>query len=64
MDDGLEKNIRVFMMNRILIANPQEKGAPIAMRAKDNERQLVEKEKQTNVNANKHITQCYQGSAI
>lgn len=64
MDDGLEKNIRMFIMNRRLIANPQEKGAPIAMQAKDNERQFVEKEMQTNINANKHVTQRYQGSAI
>lgn len=34
------------------------------MQAKDNERQFVEKEMQTNINANKHVTQRYQGSAI
>lgn len=51
-------------MNKRLMANPQEKEASVEMWAKDNDRQFIKKEIQTNVNVNKHKPQRYHGSAI
>lgn len=39
----------MFIMNKRLIANPQEEGAPRDMWTKDNDRQFIKKEIQTSI---------------